>query len=77
MIESQQRQSALTLYYTRYMLESMWRRLVKAGYAKNIRHGETLLFGLSMGVIMAIFETMPTLQRKSFIETALRKMFTD
>ncbi|KAG0038811.1 hypothetical protein BGZ82_010790 [Podila clonocystis] len=76
LVESQQRQSALTLYYTRFMLEGMWRRLVKAGYAKNIRHGETLLFGMSMGVIMAIFETVPT-QRKSFIETALRKIFRD
>ncbi|KAG0030874.1 hypothetical protein BGZ81_002091 [Podila clonocystis] len=76
LVESQQRQSALTLYYTRFMLEGMWRRLVKAGYAKNIRHGETLLFGMSMGVIMAIFETIPT-QRKSFIETALRKIFRD
>ncbi|KAG0354558.1 hypothetical protein BG005_006390 [Podila minutissima] len=77
LVESQQRQSALTLYYTRFMLEGMWRRLVKAGYAKNIRHGETLLFGMSMGVIMAIFETLPTLRRKSFIETALRKIFRD
>ncbi|KAG0091833.1 hypothetical protein BGZ93_011270 [Podila epicladia] len=77
LVESQQRQSALTLYYTRFMLEGMWRRLVKAGYATNIRHGETLLFGMSMSVIMAIFETLPTLQRKSFIETALRKIFRD
>ncbi|KAG0336911.1 hypothetical protein BG000_006034 [Podila horticola] len=75
--ESQQRQTALALLYTRFMLESMWRRLVKARYAKNIRHGEVLLFGLSMSVVMAIFETMPTLQRKSFIESALRKIFRD
>ncbi|KAG0339740.1 hypothetical protein BG004_006697 [Podila humilis] len=77
LVESQQRQSALTLYYTRFMLEAVWRRLVKAKVVRNIRHGESLLFGLSMSVIMAIYETIPTLQRKSFIESALQKIFED
>ncbi|KAF9430425.1 hypothetical protein BGZ94_006902 [Podila epigama] len=77
LVESQQRQAALTLYYTRFMLESIWRRLVKAGLVKNIRQGETLLFGLSIGVIMGIYESMPQLQRKSFIQSALDKLFRD
>lgn len=77
MVESQQRRSALTLYYIRVMLESVWRRLAKAGWVKNFRQGETLLFGLTMAVIMGIFETMPTLKRKSFIQTALEKIFVE
>jgi len=77
MVESKQRQSALTLYYTRFTLESVWRRLVKAGWVKNFRQGETLLFGMAMAVIMGIFETMPRLQRKSYIQSALEKIFDD
>ncbi|GJJ78426.1 hypothetical protein EMPS_10785 [Entomortierella parvispora] len=77
MVESPQRQSSLTLYFARFMLEGVWRRLVKAGWLKNFRQGETVLFGLSMAVIMGIFETLPTLQHKSLIQGTLTKIFVD
>ncbi|KAK3820459.1 MAG: hypothetical protein J3Q66DRAFT_429363 [Benniella sp.] len=63
MFESHKRQSELTLYFTRFMLESM--------------HGETLLFGLSMAIVMGVFEVMPTLQRKGLIQSTLTKIFVD
>ncbi|KAG0048563.1 hypothetical protein BGZ83_006471 [Gryganskiella cystojenkinii] len=77
LVESPQRQSALTLYYTRFMLEGLWRRLVKAGWATNFKNGETLIFGLAMAVIMGIFESLPKMQRKSMIQGALTKIFVD
>ncbi|KAI9233246.1 MAG: hypothetical protein BYD32DRAFT_465506 [Podila humilis] len=74
LIPQQSRQLTLALYFLTQTIHAfvhhgdcfpgMWRRLVKAGYVKNIRHGGMLLFGLPTGVIMAVFETMPTLQRK-------------
>ncbi|KAF9351412.1 hypothetical protein BGX26_010583 [Mortierella sp. AD094] len=37
LLDTPKRQSALTLYYVRFMLEIIWRRLVKAGYIRNIK----------------------------------------
>ncbi|KAG0241724.1 hypothetical protein BGX31_000933 [Mortierella sp. GBA43] len=77
LFESQKRQSELTLYFIRFMLESMWRRMAQAGYVRNIKYGETLIFGLAMSVIMGVFESMPTLHRKGLIQSALTKIFVD
>ncbi|KAF9350193.1 hypothetical protein BGX34_001357 [Mortierella sp. NVP85] len=37
MFKSHKRQSEMTLYFTRLMLESMWHRMVKAGHVRNIK----------------------------------------
>ncbi|KAG0305606.1 hypothetical protein BGZ98_003858, partial [Dissophora globulifera] len=75
--EASKRRSALALYYMRFAIECWWRRMVKAGYVRNIKHGETLLMGVSMAVIMGVFETMPKLQSKSFVQSSLSKIFVD
>ncbi|KAF9099697.1 hypothetical protein BGX23_000071 [Mortierella sp. AD031] len=77
LLETPARQSALTLYFTRFMIESIWRRAVKAGWAKSFRGGETMLFGVAMALVMGVFETTPGLARRTVIQSALSKVFTD
>jgi hypothetical protein len=78
LIETPARQSALTLYFTRFMIEALWRRAVKAGWApRNVRGGETLLFGCAMALVMGVFETTPSLARKTIIQSMLNKIFVD
>ncbi|ORX61843.1 hypothetical protein DM01DRAFT_1331315 [Hesseltinella vesiculosa] len=55
--EAHGRQLELGLYCLTRAMEAWWRTMVKNGYAKNIRHGDTLLFMLSMGTMMTIYQT--------------------
>ncbi|KAG0374580.1 hypothetical protein BGX24_010230 [Mortierella sp. AD032] len=83
LLETPARQSALTLYFTRFMMEALWRRGVKAGVVGQWKkgRGEMALFGCAMAVIMGVFETMRTsekkLERKTIIQTMLNKIFVD
>ncbi|CAO3647514.1 unnamed protein product [Cunninghamella blakesleeana] len=56
MFEAKGRQLELGLYCLTRAIESWWRSLVKYGYAKNIPHGDVLLFMLSMGTLMTIYQ---------------------
>jgi hypothetical protein len=38
-------------------MESWWRTMVKRGNVKNLPHGDTLLFMLSMGTLMTVYQT--------------------
>ncbi|KAK3838084.1 MAG: hypothetical protein J3R72DRAFT_194321 [Linnemannia gamsii] len=83
LLETPARQSALTLYFTRFMMEALWRRGVKAGVVRQWKkgRGEMALFGCAMAVIMGVFETTRTsekkLERKTIIQTMLNKIFVD
>ncbi|KAF9154498.1 hypothetical protein BG015_000785 [Linnemannia schmuckeri] len=77
LIETPARQSALTLYFTRFMIEALWRRAVKAGWARKVKGGETVLFGCAMAVVMGVFETTPSMTRKTIIQSMLNKIFVD
>ncbi|KAF8940821.1 hypothetical protein BGZ47_007599 [Haplosporangium gracile] len=77
LIETPARQSALTLYFTRFMIEALWRRAVKAGWARKVKGGETILFGCAMAVVMGVFETTPSMTRKTIIQSMLNKIFVD
>ncbi|KAG0250791.1 hypothetical protein BG011_008106 [Mortierella polycephala] len=78
LLDAPKRQATIALYFTRFMIECVWRRLVKAGYARNIRYGDVLLFGGSMAAIMGIFETVPAAQhKKSLVQSALTTIFVD
>ncbi|KAF9283299.1 hypothetical protein BGZ88_010543 [Linnemannia elongata] len=77
LLETPARQSALTLYFTRFMIEALWRRAVKAGWVKKVKGGETILFGFAMAVVMGVFETSPGMARKTIIQSMLNKIFVD
>ncbi|KAF9583928.1 hypothetical protein BGW38_008087 [Lunasporangiospora selenospora] len=38
LVESRKRQAALSMYFFRFMLESVWRRMVKSGIVQNIKY---------------------------------------
>lgn len=77
LLETPARQSALTLYFTRFMIEALWRRAVKAGLVRKIKGGETVLFGFAMAIVMGVFETAPGMGRKTIIQSMLNKIFVD
>ncbi|KAF9905540.1 hypothetical protein EC991_001570 [Linnemannia zychae] len=79
LLETPARQSALTLYFTRFMIEGLWRRGVKAGVFRKWKEGrgEVALFGCAMAVVMGVFETMKAEGRKTIIQSMLNKIFVD
>ncbi|KAF9933249.1 hypothetical protein FBU30_006017 [Linnemannia zychae] len=77
LLETPARQSTLTLYFTRFMLETVWRRMEKARIVKSFKGGETVLFGLAMSIVMGVYETQPGLKRKTYIQSMLDKIFVD
>ncbi|KAG0265236.1 hypothetical protein BGZ95_003391 [Linnemannia exigua] len=83
LLETPARQSALVLHFTRFMMESLWRRGLKAGVVSEWKkgRGEMVLFGCSMAVIMGVFETTRTgeakLERKTYIQSMLNMIFVD
>ncbi|KAL8280843.1 hypothetical protein RQP46_006847 [Phenoliferia psychrophenolica] len=58
------RATDLGVYSARLALQVCWDVWVKQGKVKNIRNGDVLYFGLSMGVLLSIFE-VSLLQRDS------------
>ncbi|KAI8344594.1 hypothetical protein BC941DRAFT_13103 [Chlamydoabsidia padenii] len=47
----------LGLYCLTRAMESWWGTMVKRGHVKNLPQGDTLLFMLSMGTLMTIYQT--------------------
>ncbi|CAO3600762.1 unnamed protein product [Absidia cylindrospora] len=57
LLEAPGRQLELALYCLTRAMESWWRTMVKRGHVKNLPHGDTLLFMLSMGTLMTIYQS--------------------
>lgn len=59
LIEAPERQLELGLYCLPRALETWWRSMVKSGYARNLPHGEVMLFMAAMGSLMSIYQVEP------------------
>ncbi|RUO96091.1 hypothetical protein BC936DRAFT_142649, partial [Jimgerdemannia flammicorona] len=59
LVEAPGRRLELGLYCLPRALESFWRCMVKWGYARNVPHGDVLLFSAAMGVLMTLYQNEP------------------
>ncbi|ORZ14648.1 hypothetical protein BCR42DRAFT_55981 [Absidia repens] len=56
LLEAPGRQLELGLYCFTRAMESWWRTMVKRGHFNNLPHGDVLVFMLSMGTLMTIYQ---------------------
>ncbi|KAI8886137.1 hypothetical protein K501DRAFT_146090, partial [Backusella circina FSU 941] len=56
LIEAPGRQLELALYVFPRALESWWKLFAKKGYVRNVPHSDILLFMLSMGSLMTLYQ---------------------
>ncbi|ORY89796.1 hypothetical protein BCR35DRAFT_300285 [Leucosporidium creatinivorum] len=69
-----QRSTDLGLYSARLAIQCAWDVLVQKGRVQNIRNGEVLYFGLSMGVLLALHEANPEALQSKLVRSALRRV---
>ncbi|GAB5586108.1 hypothetical protein Unana1_01008 [Umbelopsis nana] len=72
MIEARGRQLELGLYCLPRALESWWKCMVKWGYARNVPHGDVLLFMGAMGSLMTLYQNEPDTISRHYLSVMTR-----
>lgn len=64
--------SELGLYCLPRALESWWKCMVKWGYARNVPHGDVILFMGAMGSLMTLYQTEPDTINRHYLSVMTR-----
>lgn len=74
MIENDKRMEDYVVFSLPRVIEGVWEILVQQGYAKNIPHGQSLLFAISLGLLL-VFKKHYTKLMPSSYESQLSFFF--
>jgi hypothetical protein len=72
LLETKGRRIELALYCLPRALESLWNLAVLKGYCRRIPFGEVMLFMISMGALMTVYQHEPDVIPSSYEGILLR-----
>ncbi|KAL1920401.1 uncharacterized protein VTP21DRAFT_778 [Calcarisporiella thermophila] len=72
LLEAPGRRLELGLYCLPRALESLWKSVVEAGWARNVKNGDVALFSIAMGVLMSLYQNNPSVINTHYLAVLTR-----